>query len=135
MRRTKQAMSPHAITLHKPRCGKRRKISYNAADDDTDKDSDAVYRNKSVMDNLMTRLENYSSQLERVVAERSADLAEEQLKTESLLYKMLPRWAAVVIATPVSGLRAAGHGRLVADDIGRKRQSGFVCTMVGILLK
>ena len=50
-----------------------------------------VFRHTSVVDNMVSMMEKYSSQLEEQVAERSSQLAEEKHKTELLLLKMLPK--------------------------------------------
>lgn len=43
------------------------------------------------MDNMLKMMERYSSRLEDIVAERTAQLAEEKRKTDALLYRMLPQ--------------------------------------------
>ena len=42
------------------------------------------------MDHMMLMMEKYSANLEDIVTERTDELREEKLKTEKLLYKMLP---------------------------------------------
>jgi hypothetical protein len=42
------------------------------------------------MDNMLAKLEKYSSNLEEIIAQRTADLMEEKKKTDKLLYRMLP---------------------------------------------
>ena len=37
-------------------------------------------------------MEKYTDNLEDIVADRTVQLEEEKVKTETLLYKMLPRW-------------------------------------------
>ena len=48
-------------------------------------------RTTNIMDNMLKMMERYSARLEDVVAERTAQLAEEKRKTDSLLYRMLPQ--------------------------------------------
>lgn len=43
------------------------------------------------MDHLMSMLEKYTSNLEKIVGERTAQLSEERRRTDMLLYQMLPR--------------------------------------------
>ena len=45
-----------------------------------------------MIDNMVTMMEKYSSQLEERVADRTTELAEEKKKTEQLLEKMLPKY-------------------------------------------
>ena len=44
------------------------------------------------MDNMVTMLEKYASNLEEIVSERTKQLTEEKKKTDALLYQMLPRY-------------------------------------------
>jgi guanylate cyclase, other len=43
------------------------------------------------MDHVFNMLEQYASNLEEEVAERTKELAEEKKKSDILLYRMLPR--------------------------------------------
>ena len=43
------------------------------------------------MDNMVTMLEKYASNLEDIVADRTQQLTEEKKKTDMLLYQMLPQ--------------------------------------------
>ena len=43
------------------------------------------------MDNMIMKLENYANNLEEIVDKRTEELMIEKKKTDTLLYKMLPR--------------------------------------------
>ncbi|KAH9523542.1 Nitrogen permease regulator 2 [Bulinus truncatus] len=49
----------------------------------------------NILDNLLSRMEQYANNLEALVAERTADYLEEKRKAEDLLYSMLPRSVAM----------------------------------------
>jgi hypothetical protein len=51
-----------------------------------------VFRKVDLVDAMLQRLEKYADDLESLVQQRTADLEDEKLKTEKLLYRMLPRW-------------------------------------------
>ena len=44
----------------------------------------------NVMDNMLSKMEKYTENLEKVVSERTGQLMEEKAKTDGLLYRMLP---------------------------------------------
>jgi hypothetical protein len=46
---------------------------------------------------MLKKLEKYADNLESLVQQRTAELEDEKLKTELLLYRMLPRY----VETPV----------------------------------
>ncbi|GBN04615.1 Receptor-type guanylate cyclase Gyc76C [Araneus ventricosus] len=48
----------------------------------------------NIMDNMMDMMERYANNLEDLVDERTAQLVEEQNKTEALLHRMLPKSVA-----------------------------------------
>ncbi|XP_059145304.1 atrial natriuretic peptide receptor 2-like [Physella acuta] len=48
----------------------------------------------NILDNLLSRMEQYANNLEALVAERTSDYLEEKRKAEDLLYSMLPRQVA-----------------------------------------
>lgn len=45
----------------------------------------------NILENLLTRMEQYATNLEECVAQRTAQYLEEKKKAEDLLYSMLPR--------------------------------------------
>ena len=57
-----------------------------------------------LMDNLVSMLEKYSTNLEAIVAERTAELAAEKAKTDELVCRMLPKAIAeqLLAGQPVS---------------------------------
>ena len=46
------------------------------------------------MDNLLKRMEQYATNLESIVEEKTESLVEEKRKTEEILYQLLPRFIA-----------------------------------------
>uniref|UniRef100_A0A1B6L105 Guanylate cyclase n=1 Tax=Graphocephala atropunctata TaxID=36148 RepID=A0A1B6L105_9HEMI len=48
----------------------------------------------NILDNLLTRMEQYANNLEALVEERTADYLEEKRKCEELLYQLLPKSVA-----------------------------------------
>jgi guanylate cyclase len=48
-------------------------------------------RKPNIFDNMFALMETYQNNLEDLVVERTAQLDEEKRKTESLLYRMLPK--------------------------------------------
>ena len=44
----------------------------------------------NIMDNMLSKMEKYTENLEKVVSDRTAQLLEEKAKTDELLYRMLP---------------------------------------------
>lgn len=49
------------------------------------------YSKRSLIDNMLTMMEKYANNLEDIVAERTRQLELEKIKSEELLYKMLPK--------------------------------------------
>ena len=45
----------------------------------------------NILDNLLTRMENYANNLESLVEERTSDYMEEKRKCEQLLFELLPK--------------------------------------------
>ena len=54
-------------------------------------DFDHLFRNGSLVDHMLNMMEKYTTNLEDIVADRTRQLEEEKNKTETLLYKMLPK--------------------------------------------
>ena len=46
---------------------------------------------------MLKRLEKYADNLEMLVSQRTAELEDEKLKTDQLLYRMLPAYVVVVV--------------------------------------
>ena len=45
----------------------------------------------NILDNLLSRMEQYANNLESLVEERTSDYLEEKRKCEDLLYELLPK--------------------------------------------
>lgn len=45
----------------------------------------------NILDNLLSRMEQYANNLEALVEERTADYLQQKKKAEDLLYNMLPK--------------------------------------------
>ncbi|KAK6639366.1 Receptor-type guanylate cyclase gcy-28 [Polyplax serrata] len=45
----------------------------------------------NILDNLLSRMEQYANNLEALVEERTSDYLEEKKKCEELLYQLLPK--------------------------------------------
>ncbi|KAK0169145.1 hypothetical protein PV327_002891 [Microctonus hyperodae] len=54
------------------------------------------YESSNILDNLLSRMEQYANNLETLVAERTADYLEEKRKCEELLYQLLPKPEAII---------------------------------------
>ncbi|KAI4496757.1 hypothetical protein M0804_000567 [Polistes exclamans] len=52
------------------------------------------YESSNILDNLLSRMEQYATNLEALVEERTADYFEEKRKCEELLYQLLPKSVA-----------------------------------------
>lgn len=46
----------------------------------------------NILDNLLSRMEQYANNLEALVEERTADYLEEKQRCEDLLYQLLPKY-------------------------------------------
>ncbi len=46
----------------------------------------------NIMDNMLDMMEKYANNLEEIVEQRTSELVDEKKKTDSLLYRMLPRY-------------------------------------------
>lgn len=49
------------------------------------------YESNNILDNLLSRMEQYANNLEALVEERTSDYLEEKRKCEELLYQLLPK--------------------------------------------
>ena len=49
------------------------------------------FRQFNIVDNMIMKLESYANNLEEIVEKRTEELVIEKNKTDTLLYKMLPR--------------------------------------------
>ncbi|KAL8593365.1 hypothetical protein ACOMHN_067432, partial [Nucella lapillus] len=52
------------------------------------------YKTLTILDNMVLMMEKYSTRLEELVAQRTAQLEDEKRKTDALLYRMLPQKVA-----------------------------------------
>lgn len=57
------------------------------------------YDSGNVLDNLLSRMEQYANNLETLVEERTVDYLEEKRKCEELLYQLLPKSVAQQLIT------------------------------------
>ena len=67
----------------------------------------------NILDNLLSRMEQYANNLEALVEERTADYLEEKQRCEELLYQLLPKYVHclqldLVVASDPCVLDAAG---------------------------
>jgi hypothetical protein len=51
----------------------------------------------NILDNLLSRMEQYANNLETLVEERTADYLEEKRKCEELLYQLLPKYVSLFV--------------------------------------
>ena len=49
-----------------------------------------ICRNFSIVDAIMSKLDRYANDLERIIEERTRELEEERRKSELLLYSVMP---------------------------------------------
>ena len=61
---------------------------------------DLPCRKVNILDTMVARLEKYAMNLEEIVAQRTSQLMDEKKKTDSLLYRMLPKYEAVLNFLP-----------------------------------
>jgi len=53
-----------------------------------------MYRNLNIVDAIMHKLDSYATDLEKKISERTRELEDEQMKSELLLYSMMPPWVS-----------------------------------------
>ena len=53
----------------------------------------------NILDNLLSRMEQYANNLEALVEERTADYLQQKKKAEDLLYMMLPKCVTVALTS------------------------------------
>ena len=53
-----------------------------------------LYREILLVDEILSKMEKYTVQLEELVAQRTAALQEEKKKADILLYRLLPAYAS-----------------------------------------
>lgn len=53
--------------------------------------------NSTLTENLLIRMEQYATDLELIVKQRTNELAEEKKKTEELLYQILPKFVLIML--------------------------------------
>ena len=46
----------------------------------------------NIVDNMISKLEKYANNLEEIVEQRTIELIEERKKSDTLLYRMLPKY-------------------------------------------
>lgn len=52
-------------------------------------------RKSQLLDNVISKMEKYATNLETIVTARTQQLAEEKGRTDELLHKMLPKYVAI----------------------------------------
>jgi len=55
-----------------------------------------TYRNLNIVDAVMHKLDSLADDLEMQIFERTRELEEERMKSELLLYSMMPEWVSFV---------------------------------------
>jgi len=50
----------------------------------------STYRHTNIVDAMMRKLDSYANDLEKKISERTRELEDEQMKSELLLYSMMP---------------------------------------------
>ena len=75
-------------------------------------------RKSNILDNMIAKLEKYASNLEELVSHRTSELVDEKKKTDSLLYRMLPRSVHQYIQLCNLGdLTYVGQGYWLMQDV------------------
>ncbi|GBN95714.1 Atrial natriuretic peptide receptor 1, partial [Araneus ventricosus] len=76
----------------------------------------------NILDNLLSRMEQYANNLEALVEERTADYLEEKRKAEDLLYQLLPN---IRLEHERCRLTGVGNEQLLARNEGFKERTEF----------
>ena len=61
------------------------------------------YESNNILDNLLSRMEQYANNLETLVDERTAAYLEEKRKCEELLYQLLPKYVHLIYRSSIRG--------------------------------
>lgn len=92
---------------------------------------------KNYLDNLLDRLQTYAGQLERIVDSKSADIVREKMRTEELLYQLVPRFVADLLKRnePIIPQVFDGVTIFFSDIVGFEKYASVMspCELVDLL--